>query len=95
MTADGWVDLPEPSRITPETFCVERIVTSVCGWGEDRTTGAIRRIVFVTLRGGPPLIHGDRPTVDLPLVMTEDDADLLARVLDHADHWACYENGHG
>ena len=93
MAGNPWHGLPEPARIPPDTFCVERIVTSQCGWGEDARTGVVARVVFVTLRGGPPLIHGERPTIDLPLVMTEADAARLAAMLDHADHWACHENG--
>ena len=91
MARDPWDGLPTPERITPETFCVEQIVTSVCGWGEDAATGVVARVVFVTLRGGPPSVYGKRPAVDLPLVMTEADAERLAAMLDHGDHWACYE----
>jgi hypothetical protein len=91
MTGDPWRGLPEPLPLDAQTFCVEDAPEAVCGWGQDYRTGEVQRIVFVTLVGGPPLKDSGEPSHPLRVVMSEPTADKLRALLDHADHWACYE----
>ena len=80
-------------HIDRETFAVEQLVDATCGWGTTEATGDTVRVVFVTLKGGPPLnADPERPSHLLQLMMTEPAANLMAALLvDHADHWACHE----